>query len=341
MQIGPIDEPEGVNTNSALPTAYHNMAVPGALLKDLVATAFASRTDTTFDANYFFGEIVRDRGSIARQIAGLDPKPTFLVLEFGTTELLAPALRGTSAGLLATAVFADSLVHALDTLTALLPGIKMAVLNVPDVTGLPFFTTLSNKELDRNGRPQLDANGRPKLLLGPGNVPLTANDLVLLSARSSLENGYGYRSGDTSYLSGLPVAGQGAGLSAEQILSATEAAALQDRGRRFNGVIDTAAASIATPREIAIVDFDGLLRRARTGIELRRIVYTTTFVTGGLMSLDAIHPNDLAHALLCNEVIQAVNRKFGATLSPIDPLRFATGTASRAGGSREAGGPAP
>jgi len=80
----------------------------------------------------------------------------------------------------------------------------------------------------------------------------------------------------------------------------------------------------------------GLLRRAESpGIELRRVIYTTKFVTGGLISLDGIHPNDLGHALLCNEAIRAVNARFGSNLQPLDPLRFATLTSSGASAARE------
>lgn len=328
VQIGPINALPGLPTNDLLGTTYHNLGVPGALTRDLADTSF-------YLANPYFPLIQRSHGSIARQLAEqLDPPPTFLLVEYGSSELLRPALQGTTAGLLSTVAFAETLVHALDTLQTLLPGVEMAVVNVPDITGLPFFTTVSNRLLDAAGRPMVDINGRPRFLLGPNAVPLTANDQVLLTALTDIGNGKGYPLGTTSYLSGVPMPGLGSGLTEDQVLTATESITLQERARRFNGVIDTASASIAVPRDIAVVDLDGLLRRARTtGIEMRRVVYTTTFVTGGLISLDGIHPNDLAQALLCNEVIEAVNRKFGSNIQPLDPLRFATVTASRAGAS--------
>ena len=57
-------------------------------------------------------------------------------------------------------------------------------------------------------------------------------------------------------------------------------------------------------------------------------------MTGGLISLDGVHPNDLCHALLCNELIGAVNAKFGSNIQPLDPLKFATPTSSGASASR-------
>ena len=111
---------------------------------------------------------------------------------------------------------------------------------------------------------------------------------------------------------------------------------IQDRARRFNAIIDTTLESTTTPRDCAIVDLEGLLARAESpGIVLQRVIYTTKFVTGGLISLDGIHPNDLGHALLCNEAIRAVNARFGSNLQPLDPLRFATLTSSGASAARE------
>lgn len=335
IQIGAISTTPGTPTNAGLTSAYHNLGVPGALLQDLTdASGYAT--------NPYFALIQRDRGTIARQVAEqLSPQPTFLLFEYGMGDLLRPALQGTTVGLLSVVNFENFFRRGLDTLSALLPNAKLAVVNVPDVTGLPFFTTLSNKLLDANGQPLLDANGRPRFLLGPvlgangQPLPLTANDLVLLSAQSAVAAGFGYPVGTNSYLSGSPVPGNGIGLTDAQVLSNSEALTIHERASRFNSIIDTTSSSRTKPRDFATVDLNGLLRRAKSpGIEIRRVLYTTRFVTGGLFSLDGISPNDLAHALLCNEVIRAVNAKFGSNIQPVDPLRFATLTASRASASR-------
>jgi len=327
IQIGAISTTPGTASNPGLPSAYHNLGVPGALLQDL--------TDTTqYVTNPYYALIQRGRGSIARQISDptqISPQPTFLLLEYGTSDLLRPALQGTTVGMLSVANFETFFRRGLDTLAALIPNAKLAVVNVPDVTGLPFFTTVSNKLLDANGQPLLDASGRPRFLLGPTlgangqPLPLTTSDLVLLSAQSAVAAGFGYPVGTNSYLSGSPAPGNGLGLTDAQVLSNSEALTIQDRARRFNSIIDTTSQTKFKPRDFAIVDLDGLLRRAKSpGIEIRRVLYTSKFVTGGLFGLDGLYPNDLAHALLCNEVIKAVNTKFGSNIQPLDPLRFAT-----------------
>jgi len=328
VQIGSIAGPAGNPTNLLLPTAYHNLAIPGARVSDVIDT-------TKYLRNPYFGLIQRTHGSLAHQVAEqLNPQPTFLLFEFGANELLGPALNGTTLGLTSVAAFADSFGRALDTLQALLPNAKMAVVNLPDVTRLPFFTTVSNKQLDARGQPVV-INGRTQFLLGPNNAPLTAADQVLLSAAPAVAAGFGYPQGTFSYLSGVPVSGNGIGLTDGQVLSTSEALTIQDRARRFNAIIDTTLKSVTKPRDYAIADLAGLLHRAESpGIELRRVLYTTKFVTGGLFSLDGIHPNDLAHALLCNQVIDAVNKRYGSNLQPVDPLEFATLSASSASAAR-------
>lgn len=329
IQIARINAPPGDPTNAGLPTPYHNLGIPGARVQDVI--------DSRHYLNQpYFPIIERGKGTLARQIATqLDPPPTFLLFELGSSEILGPALNGTIVGLTSVAAFADTFGRTLDTLAALMPNVKMAVVNVPDITSLPFFTTLSNKQLDANGQPVVDANGRPRFLLGPNNAAMIAGDLVLLKALPLLAAGHGYPNGTFSYLSGSEVPGQGIGLPDSLVLSNSEATTLSDRAHRFNTIIDTTASSKTKPRDFATVDLDGLLRRGKSpGIEIRGVVYTTTFVTGGLISLDGIHPNDIAQALLCNEVIRAVNGRFSSTIQPVDPLRYATLTASGAQAAR-------
>jgi hypothetical protein len=333
IQIGRISSTPGVQTQLALPTAYHNMGIPGARVQDVFDTTrySAPGRDT------YFPIIQRGRGSLARQVATqIHPPPTFLLFEFGQAELLGPALNGTSVGVTSVAAFADSFGRALDTLSALLPNAKLAVVNVPDVTGLPFFTTVSNKQLDRNGQPIVDANGRFRFLLGPNNVGLTTGDLVLLKARAQIDLGYGYPQGTFVYRTPTDsVPGNGIGLPDSLVLSNSEALTIQDRARRFNAIIDTVSRSASKPRDFATVDLDGLLNRVRNpGIEIRRVTYTSAFVSGGFYSLDGVHPNDIGQALLCNEVIRAVNARFGSSIQPIDPLQFATFSASAATAAR-------
>ena len=58
--------------------------------------------------------------------------------------------------------------------------------------------------------------------------------------------------------------------------------------------------------------------------------YTDRFITGGLFSLDGIHPTDLGHAIIANVMIEAVNRKFGSNVPYARLLDYSTPTSSSA-----------
>ena len=65
--------------------------------------------------------------------------------------------------------------------------------------------------------------------------------------------------------------------------------------------------------------------------------YSGAFVTGGLFSLDGVHPTDLAQGLLANAMIQSVNARFGSAVPLVDLSGVATLTSSRAQPAQEEG----
>jgi hypothetical protein len=78
------------------------------------------------------------------------------------------------------------------------------------------------------------------------------------------------------------------------------------------------------------VDWNALATSiAAEGYSVGSVTYTNDFVTGGLVSLDGIHPTDLGHAILCNTLIDAVNAQFGATIPRLNLSEHATTTSSR------------
>jgi len=78
------------------------------------------------------------------------------------------------------------------------------------------------------------------------------------------------------------------------------------------------------------VDMGGILADvAANGLRIGSTLYTSDFITGGLYSLDGVHPNDLAHAVLTNAMISSINARFGATIPSVRPLDYASPNASR------------
>lgn len=313
----------GAPLNAALPTAYHHLAVPYAILPDVADTS--GYFTTTPQRAEMFDLIQRHRGSLLAQVATqIVPPPTFLTFEFGSNELLGPARRGSGTPVVPAAVWPAALDATLDALAAALPGAGMALFTVPDVTAAPFVTTLPPLVLGADGGPVQPLTP----LLGPGDVPLVpGQDFVLLTAGPLLAAGYGHPTGTTSYVSGAPVPGNGVGLPDSVTLVAAEVASLRAAAAAYNAAIVAEAGA----RGFALVDLAALLRQAATtGFQIHGSTYTAAFLTGGLFSLDGVHPNDLAHALVANALIAAVNARYGSGLAPVSLSEAMTLRADRA-----------
>ncbi|HEY6196214.1 MAG TPA: SGNH/GDSL hydrolase family protein [Candidatus Eisenbacteria bacterium] len=309
----------GAPTNFAQNFAYHNLGVPGAILLDLVDTTnYNADVAPVHRQNYtFFNLIQRHRGSILVQALSLGP--SILSLEYGANEILGPtAVAGVPPSSSTGAAFAQLMTISLNSIHAALPGTRVAVFNVPDVTSIPFFTTFPAFTVSTT-------SGQPLPLLG-ANGPLELGDLVLLSAGSTIAAGTGIPTGGFNYIN--PAAGSnGQPLPESLILRLSEVTAARTEIAQMNAVVD----SVATRPFVARVDLAALLGEiATSGIHIGGNLYTSAFISGGLFSLDGVHPNDLGYALMANQMIDAVNARFGAAVPRLNPIEFASPSSSRA-----------
>ena len=298
-------ETPGSPTNALQPTPYHNLAVPGAVLFDVTSTVGYGRSG-------FFTLVLRGQGTMLQEAAALHP--TFVTFEFGANEVLGPATSGSGTPLLTGPEFAAVLHATLDSLALAMPGAGVAMLNVPDVTAIPFVTTIPPYLFDPATLRPILIGGQTVPLIGPSG-PLSPDDHVLLTAAESLAVG-----------TGIPVPiGNGRPLPDAMVLSASEAASLSAAVTAY----DAAIATEAQTRGYALADLAGLLRQASTtGFDIHGVRYTSAYITGGLFSLDGVHPDDLAHALIGNAVIAAVNATYGSRIPPLDLNAAATATSS-------------
>jgi len=318
--ITPLTSPPAL-----LDSAYHNMAIPGALLADVMDSVLNYNISLGRDVSFFYN-IARQQGrplplSILQLVA--NKQPTFVSFEYGINEVLGPAARGSGTAAVPAANWAFLLNATLTSLDARTPNAKKLIVNVPDVTRFPFFNTLPPVELTATGQP-VTVGGVPTFLLGTGG-PLQPGDLVTLRAADSLALGVGYSLGGTSYLSGMPVPGTGRPLPDSYVLTAAERASLRATLDGYNLAIATEAAA----RGYALLDLHGVVGDILTrGFHFAGVDYSGAFLTGGLFSVDGIHPTDLVHGLLCNAMGQAVREKFGARIPTLDMSRVLTASSS-------------
>jgi hypothetical protein len=308
--VGPVILPgshPGQPTNLALPTPYTNMSIPGALLFDVADSSQYGRSA-------IIGIVQRGQGTILQQVVRL--RPTFVSIEYGANEVLGPATQGSGTPLFSVPQFGGLLHITLDALQDSLPNAKLALFTVPDVTSIPFVTTIKPYLVN-----PADGSNIPLLTAVDTEHPagqLNDDDFVLLTAASLLAGG-----------TGIPVAAGGNGnpLPDQVVLSASEASAIRAAVDGYN----TAIRAEADARGEAVVDLHGLLiTAASTGFQIGGVRYSSAFITGGLFGLDGVHPTDLAHGLIANTMIDAVNATFGATVPHVTLPAAESYTSSRA-----------
>jgi len=306
--VGPVIDNNGRTDGTELyrsqTAAFNNMGVTGSVLPDVTSNAFYGR-NPTFTAR-FFDFVMRGRsGTILSEVLSLSP--TFVTFEEGLNEVFGPASQGSGTSVLTPGQYAALLTATMNALAPASSSRKVAILNIPDVASLPYFSTIS---------PRLDPTGACRVL-GQGG-PLADGDLVLLTAGPLLAAGIGVPA---------PCGGAGTALPDTTYLLAAEAASIQGAIDGYNAAIDT----VGLRANVVKVDFHALLARAATtGFVIQGQVYTNAFVKGGMFSLDGIHPTDLSHGIIANALIEAVNAKFGARVPLVNLADYATLTSSRA-----------
>jgi hypothetical protein len=291
----------GVPVNLNLPRAYNNIAVPGARVHDVLVTRFGGFHDVVLrnDPNH------PDQAFTQLQ-EGLSLRPTFATLWIGNNDVLAAATSGVvieGVTLTPLSQFEADFRAIVNAITG--SGAKMAIANIPDVTSIPFVTTISRFVT-------IPQTGQQVTLIGP-NGPLQAGDFVLLSASAAIAQGRG-----------IPGSGQPP-LADTDVLSASEVATIQARLQAYNSVI----AAVANEKGAALVDTNTVLRNLATrGINVGGITYSSAFLTGGVFSYDGVHPTAFGYAYLANLFIDAINDKFDGEIPLVDLFPFVFGTSA-------------
>ncbi len=290
----------GQPTNLFLPRPYDNLGVPGADVHDVLATVT--------DNGGAHDLVLRGLGTQLQLALAL--QPTFVTLWIGNNDALAAATSGLVIDDVTLTTLASFEADYRTVVGAIAgSGAQLAVGTVPNVTSIPFVTTIPPFV-------QNPFTGDLIPLLGPSG-PLGAGDFVLLTASTLLAQG-----------SGIPVelGGTGLPLPDQVVLSAAEASTIQNRVNGFNGVIRTVAQEVGAALVDANVVFDGIVAN---GVEYGGIVFGADYLTGGIFSYDGVHPTTFGYAIVANEFIRAINETFDAGIQQVDLFDYVFGEAGR------------
>lgn len=348
----------GATATRPLYTKYtepvNNLGVPGIRLSDIETVGYGSTA-----GNPYFERITPDAQATQTYLARVAASnPTFFTNWLGNNDVLGYATAGAAANFLTPiADFTDKNTKIINALTA--NGAKGLVATIPDVTNIPFFTTVGPAF-----RATLTTNNVPGVVITTGgfNTSLTGapptrrtiatttirdasgngNQLFTLTASPYLalfgrpNNGKAWRDIYNQARPSLPAvvtlsvflqlqgvdttqafgASNGNPIPSTLVLDDTEQATVRSATTAFNSVITAKA----NEKGLAIFDANAFFTRvAAAGIITNGVNNTANFISGNLFSLDGVHPTPRGYAVVANEMIKAINAKYGARIAEVNP----------------------
>ncbi len=322
-----IDVPAYAAILAARPVAagpYNNMGVPGAQLQHLFFPGYGLLNP------YFkrFASIPVATASILGD--AMAQQPTFFSLWIGNNDVLSSALAGTSLLVTPVDTFAKYYPMAVGALLASGKQPKGIVATIPDVTSIPFFTTIS-QQLPWNGI-VLDATQATGLntlfgMFGHTEITWQAGPNGFVVAKE--DGTWAHMGPQDLFLLTLPtdsIKCKGMGIvdttgggyklypiPGKFVLDANEQAVIKQHVDAFNGIIKQTAAV----KGLAVADMNQVLKSFASGMVFDGIKFNTSFVTGGLFSTDGIHLNPRGNAVAANYFIQAINATYGSTIPQV------------------------
>jgi hypothetical protein len=297
--------------NVTLYTKYkgdiENYGVPGIKLLHITYQPYGN-------LNGFYERLLPDNvgTNTATYLDFVTSKPfTFFSNWLGNNDVLSYATSGGAGDVLTDrATFAGLYNLLIGRLTA--AGAKGVVATIPDVTSIPYFNTITVGAVlgaVQKANPQAQAIYINALVSGSAYAPraATAKDLIVLTFPTSkigqaVTTPYGVLPyGLTPY---TPIDNQ-------YVLDANEVVLTQDYVQSYNAAIK----SIAAAKGLAVFDAYAFLKNVKEhGLVEDGINLNSSYISGGIFSLDGVHLTPRGYAIVANEFIKAINAKYGSTI---------------------------
>jgi lysophospholipase L1-like esterase len=370
----PVEGQGTTEITNTLAGPFNNMGVPGAKSYHLLAPGYGNVAGVQAGlANPYFARFASSPGATVLGDA-VAQNPTFFTLWIGNNDVLGFATSGGSgvdqtgnldpstyggSDITDPNVFASVYNQILQALTA--NGAEGVVANIPDVTSIPFFTTVPHNPVPldpatadllngayaayNGGLAQLQAlglisaeelarrtitfsagAGNPVVILDEDLTDLTAFNPGLINMRQATAD-------DLLVFTSQTIIGTLANPNDPTSINGV-AVPLADQWvltPEEQELIATATAAynqtieaLAQQYNLGFVDaFAYLQIKATEGIPLADgSVVTAEYAVGGGFSLDGVHLTPRGNALAANEFIKVIESRYGAVLPKIDPLAF-------------------
>lgn len=304
--------PEGVATDGSdcflrarpIPVELNNVAVPGAEVLD-VLTNF----DPASNPNPLTTFLLGGRSQLE---AAAEVQPTFAMVWIGNNDVLGAALNGNAQLITAPADFDTRYRIMADSLVSI--GVEgAALIGVVDVTVIPFLSpgvAYWQAEMQGAFPPTFDVadNCGPAVLGGSGEstlVPFGYAFGVLLAAATDPQN---------------PQFVVLDCVNDDPVLVASEIAQISAAVQAYNQTVE----SVADENGWAFFDPNPPLLALRAQGEIPLFPNTDGVEAvqepfGPILSKDGVHPSALAHRVVADSLIQAINAQFGTQIPSLTP----------------------
>lgn len=353
--------------NSGQAMAYNNMGVPGAKSFHLLAAGYGNVQGVPAGlANPYYARHATSSTSKVIDDAMMK-NPTFFTNWIGNNDVLSFAISGGtgvsqegninpatygSNDITDSNVFAGAYSEITNKLTS--GGAKGVVATIPNVTSIPYFTTVPYNPVPLDAATagavnqgyapyngglqaarqaglisQEEANRRTvTFTAGEGNAVVIEDESLTDLSVLGLPN---YRQATSSDLIVLPamsfigtpvngnptmINGVTVPLKDKWVLIPSEISLINTATANFNNTIKAVAAS----KGLAVADMNAILSQLVSGLRVEDgQVYTANYFSTStlstvLFSLDGVHPNARGYAVISNEIIKVINRHYNAKL---------------------------
>ncbi len=322
-----VQDTAGSMANISGQGPFNNVAVPGMRCVDYMMPGYAEIARLFAGVGYAHRFYDHPLTQSPLDVT-LKRTPTFFTVWLGGNDVLGYALSGGegngAGGVLPSDIsllgnFTSVYDLLIDTLAAI--GAKGVLLNIPDITTIPYFTAIPANGLILD---ETEAETLSNVYTATGIRFAAGANYFMIQDVTAPGGARQIRDGELLLLSipqdSLKCAGWGGRkpIPRSYVLDAAEIGNIQTATIAFNQVIQNAAQK----HGLAYMDADAYMKTLQSGIVYNGVTYTTTFVTGGAFSLDGIHLTPRGYALVANEIIRTINARYGSTISLADVNRY-------------------
>jgi hypothetical protein len=340
VTMGPVPNPLPLDSNGS--SSYsntinngqlNNTAVPFIRVADFPVVGYAALNP--YAMRFFYKPALRPLDELYSRVNNLHP--TFYTLWLGVNDVLGYAIAGGQGVGTGTATPVALNIYAQEDITpfkvfgdiydsivtaASSTSSAGALLNIPDITALPYFTTVPSDGLVLERQGQADSlhaiyasygynivfqAGRNQFIVKDNDDRIRQSvpgELILLSIpRDSITCG--------GWGSTKPI-------PREYVLTTDELQNIRTAVDQYNTYIKYEC----TQRKLAYVDIFSFMKTLSSGMSYNGIKYSTEYVSGGAFSLDGIHLNPRGNALMANYILNTINTFYHSTVPLTDANKY-------------------